>query len=150
MKDGKTYFRTRGRFQSPRGAHGSSAAHLGSQACLAKSTVHSALCTINGDPQKLVNLSCTATAQRHVADLMQYVNDTLLPQLEQELGIQFEFRNLHFAVAGLATSVPAAEHALGVLGPDDWLENPFAEPASQPVPLAGGAAPEVPPMPSMV
>lgn len=108
----------------------------GSQRCQMKDTVHSAICTITGTPDELVvNLACTATSESHVNDLMQYVNDTLLPQMEQSLGIQFEVRNLQFAVAGGERPPVAAENDVapelldGLPDLTNWLDRPFATPA---------------------
>lgn len=105
-------------------------AFFATQQCEFKSTVHSAFCTIQGTPEKLgVNLTCTAKSEEHVTALMQYVNDTLLPQMEQALGIQFEVRNLQFAVAGRENLLPQLERLQDSGNADGWLDDPFATPA---------------------
>lgn len=105
-------------------------AFFGTQQCELKSTVHSAFCTIQGTPKKLVvNLACTAKSEEHVTALIQYVNDTLLPQMEQSLGIQFEVRNLQFAVAGRENLFPQPERLNDPGHCAGWLDDPFATPA---------------------
>lgn len=107
-------------------------AAFGSQECQSRDTVHSAVCTITGTPDELVlNLACTAKGEDHVSELMQYVNDTLLPQMERSLGIQFEVRNLQFAVVGRESLAP--EHLEESMYPaQDWLDQPFAAPSLTP------------------
>lgn len=105
-------------------------ASQGSQQCQLKGTVHSAICTITGSPDELVvNLACTAKSEEHVSELMQYVNDTLLPQMEKSLGVQFEVRNLQFAVAGKECLVAVPDHLDEVTNPTSWLDQPFAAPS---------------------
>ncbi|MFK0085389.1 hypothetical protein [Glutamicibacter sp. NPDC090743] len=108
-------------------------AAFGSQQCRSKNTVHSAICTISGPPEQLViNLACTSKAEEHVSELMQYVNDTLLPQMEKALGVQFEVRNLQFAVTGKENLLTTPEHAAEADLPTHWLEHPFAAPSLTP------------------
>lgn len=105
-------------------------AFFGTQQCELQSTVLSAFCTIQGTPEKLVvNLACTAKSEEHVTALMQYVNDILLPQMEQSLGIQFEVRNLQFAVAGRENLLPQPERLADSGHCAGWLDDPFATPA---------------------
>jgi len=105
-------------------------AFFGTQQCELKSTVHSAFCTIQGTPEKLgVSLACTAKSEEHVTALMQYVNDTLLPQMEQALGIQFEVRNLQFAVAGRENLLSQPEPLQVSGNSSGWLDDPFVAPA---------------------
>lgn len=105
-------------------------AFFGTQQCELQSTVHSAFCTIQGTPEKLVvNLACTAKSEEHVTAQMQYVNDHLLPQMEQSLGIQFEVRNLQFAVAGRENLLPQPERLHDSGHCAGWLDDPFATPA---------------------
>ncbi len=97
-------------------------ASFGWMQCQSRDTVHSAGCTITGSPEELVvNLACTAKSEKHVSELMQYVNDTLLPQMEKALGIQFEIRNLQFTVVGKEKFLSA-----------NWLDHPFAAPLLTP------------------
>lgn len=111
-------------------------AAFGSQQCQSRNTVHSAICTISGSPEQLViNLACTAKAEEHVSELIQYVNDTLLPQMEKALGVQFEVRNLQFAVAGKESLLARPQHAAEAELPVNWLDHPFAAPS--PTPTAG-------------
>lgn len=106
---------------------------FGSQQCQTRDTMHSAICTISGSPEQLViNLACTAKAEEHVSELMQYVNDTLLPQMEKALGVQFEARNLQFAVAGKENLLAAPEHVSEAELPTHWLDHPFAVPPLTP------------------
>lgn len=108
-------------------------ASFGTQECRSRSTVHSAICTIQGTPDKLIaNLACTATSEEDVTELMQYVNDTLLPQMEQLLGIQFEVRNLQFAVAGRENLLTQPEDLDKGDASTDWLDDPFATPTLTP------------------
>ena len=87
-------------------------AAFASEQCRSRDTVHSAICTITGSPEQLViNLACTAKSEDQVSELMQYVNDTLLPQMETALGVRFEVKNLQFAVAGKESLLAAPEHA---------------------------------------
>ncbi len=105
----------------------------GSQQCQSLDTVHSATCTITGPLDELiVNLACIAKAEDYVSELMQYVNDVLLPQMENALGIQFEVRNLQFAVAGKESFLNAPEHAAEAKLPKNWLEHPFTAPSLTP------------------
>ena len=105
-------------------------ASAGSQQCRRKDTVHSAICTITGSPNELVvNLACTAKSEEHVSELMQYVNDTLLPQMEKSLGVQFEVRNLQFAVAGKEYLVAVPDQLDEVTNRTNWLDQPFAAPS---------------------
>lgn len=97
--------------------------------CGGRADVHSCQCSITGDPGQLViNFACTATDERYVADLMQFVNDELLPQLEQVIGIQFEVRNLQFAVQGQhpAPAVAAGRAAQAGTAEAGWLIDPFS------------------------
>jgi len=108
-------------------------AAFGSQQCQSQDSVHSAICTISGSPEQLViNLACTATAEENVSELMQYVNDSLLPQMEKALGVQFEVRNLQFAVAGKESLLAAPEHVVEAELPSHWLDHPFATPSLTP------------------
>jgi len=108
-------------------------AAFGSQQCRNKNTVHSAICTISGSPEQLIiNLACTAKAEEHVSELMQYVNDTLLPQMEKTLGVQFEVRNLQFAVAGKENLLATPEHVAEAELPTHWLDQPFTAPSLTP------------------
>lgn len=109
-------------------------AAFGSHECRSKDTVHSAICTITGTPDQLVlNLACTAKSEDHVSELMQYVNDTLLPQMENSLGIQFEVRNLQFAVAGKENiALPSQPLDVALHPQQDWLEQPFIAPSLTP------------------
>lgn len=108
-------------------------ASFGTEQCRLRSTVHSAICTIQGTPEKLiVNLACTAKSEEHVTEHMNFVNDTLLPQMEQLLGIQFEVRNLQFAVAGRENLLAQPEHLHDGQRATDWLENPFIAPTLTP------------------
>lgn len=109
-------------------------ASFGSQQCQSKDSVHSAMCTITGSPDELVvNVACTAKSEEHVSELMQYVNDALLPQMEKSLGIQFEVRNLQFAVAGHESLAAAPSPLDEVTYPINWLDRPFSAPHQPPL-----------------
>lgn len=108
-------------------------ASFGSQQCQRKDSVHSAICNITGSPDELVvNVACTAKSEEHVSELMQYVNDALLPQMEKFLGIQFEVRNLQFAVAGHESLAAAPSPLDEVAHPTNWLDHPFSTPTLTP------------------
>ncbi|MGO2779641.1 hypothetical protein [Glutamicibacter arilaitensis] len=103
-------------------------AAFGSQQCQNKDTVHSAICTITGSPDQLtVNLACTSKSEDSVSDLMQYANDTLLPQMEKDLGVRFEVRNLQYAVAGRENLLASPEHADPAGLPKSWLDHPLTD-----------------------
>ncbi|MFJ2350669.1 hypothetical protein [Glutamicibacter sp. NPDC087673] len=107
----------------------SQVAALATRLCQEKDAVRSAYCSISGSPNELiVNLACTATGEEHVPMIMLYVNDTLLPQMESSLGIQFEVRNLQFAVAGREIHAPATVGLKGCSPTMDWLDQPLTEP----------------------
>lgn len=113
-------------------------ATFASEQCQSRDTVHSAICTITGSPEQLViNLACTAKSEDQVSELMQYVNDTLLPQMETALGVRFEVKNLQFAVAGKESLLAAPEHAPEAELPAHWLDQPFAAPKQTPTPGSG-------------
>ncbi len=113
-------------------------ATFASEQCQSLDTVHSAICTITGSPEQLViNLACTAKSEDQVSELMQYVNDTLLPQMETALGVRFEVKNLQFAVAGKESLLTAPEHAPEAELPAHWLDQPFAAPKQTPTPGLG-------------
>ncbi|WP_413455177.1 hypothetical protein ACLQ8T_15345 [Glutamicibacter sp. FR1] len=113
-------------------------ATFASEQCQSRDTVHSAICTITGSPEQLViNLACTAKSEDQVSELMQYVNDTLLPQMETALGVRFEVKNLQFAVAGKESLLAAPEHAPEAELPAHWLDQPFAAPKQTPTPGLG-------------
>lgn len=102
---------------------------FGVQQCRSRDSVHSAICTITGSPEALVvNLACTSKSEVQVSELMQYVDEALLPQMEKALGVQFEVRNLQFAVAGKGSLLDSPEHADGAQFPKHWLDHPFAAP----------------------
>ncbi len=108
-------------------------AAFASEECRGRDTVHSAICTITGSPEQLViNLACTAKAEEHVSELMQYVNDTHMPQMETALGVRFEVKNLQFAAAGRENLLAAPEHAPEAGLPAHWLDQPFAAPSQAP------------------
>lgn len=113
-------------------------ATFASEQCQSRDTVHSAICTITGSPEQLViNLACTAKSEDQVSELMQHVNDTLLPQMETALGVRFEVKNLQFAVAGKESLLAAPEHAPEAELPAHWLDQPFAAPKQTPTPGLG-------------
>ncbi len=113
-------------------------AAFASEQCQSRDTVHSAICTITGSPEQLViNLACTAKSENQVSELMQHVNDTLLPQMETALGVQFEVKNLQFAVAGKERILAAPEHGPEAELPAHWLDHPFAAPKQTPTPRSG-------------
>ncbi|HJX78147.1 hypothetical protein [Glutamicibacter sp.] len=108
---------------------------FGAQQCRSRDSVHSAICTITGSAEALVvNLACTAKSEVQVSELMQYVDEALLPQMEKALGVQFEVRNLQFAVAGRGSLLASPEHIDGVELPKHWLDHPFAAPVLPPAP----------------
>ncbi|MGV2855167.1 hypothetical protein ACNPON_00175 [Glutamicibacter sp. AGC13] len=108
-------------------------AAFASEQCRGRDAVHSAICTITGSPEQLVvNLTCTAKSERDVSSLMQYVNDTLMPQMETALGVRFEVKNLQFAVAGRENLLAGPEHAPEAEIPAHWLDQPFAAPSQAP------------------
>lgn len=106
-------------------------ADLATRQCRQKDAIHSAACSISGSPGELiVNLACTATAEAQVPMMMLYVNDTLLPQMEKSLGVQFETRNLQFSVAGKETPAALPGQPDGSPGAMNWLKQPSADPAA--------------------
>lgn len=101
----------------------------GADQCRSHPVSHTAICTITGTPEQLViNLACTAKSENALADLMDFSTDQVIPEMERRLGVQFEVRNLQFAVAGHENLVAEPEHAEEAKIPSTWLEHPFHAP----------------------
>ena len=101
----------------------------GSEQCRSNSASHSAICTITGTPEQLVvNLACTAKSESSLAELVDFSTNQVVPEMEAHLGVQFEVRNLQFAVAGHENLVSEPEHAEEASIPTAWLDHPFQAP----------------------
>lgn len=107
----------------------SQTAAWGSEQCRSHLASHSAICTITGTPEQLViNLACTAKSENALAELVEFSTDRVIPEMEHRLGVQFEVRNLQFAVAGHENLVSEPEHADEANIPSAWLDHPFQAP----------------------
>ncbi|WP_313812068.1 hypothetical protein [Glutamicibacter sp.] len=107
----------------------SQVAFWGSEQCRAKGWTRSASCTINGAPEELVvNLVCTAKSERLLTELVEYATEEVVPQMEHMLGVQFEVRNLQFAVAGHETLISNPAHLEDLALPAGWLDRPLETP----------------------
>lgn len=107
----------------------STIAAWGAGQCQANQSCHSAICTITGEPKQLVvNLSCTAKSEGSLAELVNLASDQVIPEMERRLGVQFEVRNLQFAVAGHEDLLSEPEHVEEAAISTAWLDHPLQIP----------------------